>query len=334
MSSEVFDNWADRMLDGARMPSEVVRCALRRHLDEGVRRAAEHRFRNIRDIELREGVPALIELLRDETGVCPVEPDWHYPDGAGPWSAHPGTRPDSGRPLRPARHDLTSDEIHATFTRAGGDTIGPSFRRIWAFRCADGDGGPATPALSACRLLASATDMRAVPLLVAVFAAPEIRWTVRREAGRALGVFTPPWLDDATPACLAMIATPSGCSHDLRVLWQAIRLIGKIGMPLAEPAVPALVEMLESSRALVLPPLAALALGDIGTPAARLALERVEREFVPGSASWRKRDSVDHGLIRRAVRAGLGLEAVPEIPGPDDGEFRGFMWRRREDASG
>ena len=284
MPTDVFEGWADRLLDGAREPSAVVRFALPRLQDEGVRRAAGYRCRQFTDTQLREAVPALLDLLAEETGVAPVAPGWRYRDGEGPWP-------------RPASGDRAPDR-------------------------------PCGSALAACALLGRARDPRAAPLLVAVFARPEVPWEVRRDAGRALAAGGAPWLFDAAPACLAMAGTPTASPHDLRVLWQALRLLAAIGSPLGEPAVPALARMLHESRAMVLPPLAALALGAIGTPAARAALERIDREFTPGSAWWRQRDDVDRELLRRAACAGLGLAAVPEVADLDEASFLGCERRR------
>lgn len=329
--SDVFDNWADRMLDGARLPSAVVRRALYRHLDDNVRRAAEHRFRQCSDVELREGVPALLALLAGETG---VEPGVSPLADANPWPAEKPRRNDDenappSQPLRAARYDLTRANVHAAYERAGGTRTGLSSNAEFNFSLAEGAGGPATPALTACELLARTGDPRAVPLLVAVFASPEVCLSVRRAAGRTLLAFEIPWILDAAPGCVAMIATRLKYPDGLRIQWQAVRLLGKIGSPLADPAVPDLVRILFESDALVLPPLAALALGGIGTPEARAALERLDREFVPGAECWDKRESADRGLIRRATRAALGLEPTPEVPDLDDDDFRGCDLRRR-----
>lgn len=332
--SDVFDNWADRILDGARLPSEVVRRALYRHLDDNVRRAAEHRFRQYSDVELREGVPALLALLAEETGVAPAEPDASPRAAATPWPAeeprHKGddNRPPS-QPLRAARYELSRADTRAAYNRAGGSGTGQYSTAEFDFGMAEGSGGPATPALTACELLARTGDPRAAPLLAAVFANPGVNMSVRRAAGRALLVFEAPWILDAAPTCVAMITTRLKCPSGLRVQWQAVRLLGKIGSPLADPAVPALTKILFESDALVLPPLAALALGGIGTPEARAALERLDREFVPGVDCWDKRDSADRGLIRRATSAALGLGPTPDVQDLDDDSFRGCDMRRR-----
>lgn len=331
--SETFDRWADRMLEGARLPSEVVRFALRRHLDVGVRRAAEHRFRGYSDVELREGVPALVELLLEETGVTPVEPGWEYGPGEGPWPAK--RKPDADRsdlirqPLRGARHDLTDAEARAVYVRAGGCGSQWHGGDAWDFRCASGLGGPATPALTACEHLARAQDSRAAPALVAVLAGAEVASSVRRAAGRALLGLEAPWLVDAAPACIAIVDDGRDGESCLRVRWAAVRLLGQIGSPAADPAVPALVKFLFEDGGLVLPPLAALALGGIGTAEAREALERMERPPASRGATGKRRDSVDFDLIRRAVAAALGRGETPEVRDLEDEDFLGGDRRRR-----
>ena len=331
--SETFDRWADRMLEGARLPSEVVRFALRRHLDVGVRRAAEHRFRGYSDVDLREGVPALVALLLEETGVTPVEPGWEYAPGKGPWPAKRKGHVDRSdvirQPLRGARHDLTGAEKRALHVRAGGcdsDWRGPNG---WEFQRVDGPGGPATPALTACELLARTQDSRAAPALVAVLAGAKVASSVRRAAGRALLGLEAPCLVDAAPACIAIVDDDRDGEACLRVRWAAVRLLGRIGSPAADPAVPALVKFLFEDGGLVLPPLAALALGGIGTVEARGALERMGFEIARGATVPERRRSVDLELIQRAVAAALDRDEALEVRDLEDEDFEGWDRRRK-----
>lgn len=331
--SDTFDRWADRMLEGARLPSEVVRFALRRHLDVGVRRATEHRFRGYSDVELREGVPALVELLLLEAGVSLVEPGWEYAPGEGPWPTKRKRRADRSdvvrQPLRGARHDLTDAEARALYVRGGGCGSQWHGGDAWDFRCAGGWGGPATPALTACELLARAQDSRAAPALVAVLAGAKVASSVRRAAGRALLGLEAPCLVDAAPACIAIVDDDRYGESCLRVRWAAVRLLGRIGSPAADPAVPALVRFLFEDGGLVLPPLAALALGGIGTVDARGALERMHLEMDRCAAVPECRRSADLELIQRAVAAALGKGEAPEVRDLEDGDFEGCDMRRK-----
>jgi HEAT repeat protein len=229
--------------------------------------------------------------------------------------------------LRGARHDLTEAEKRALHRRAGGcdsDWRGPNG---WEFQRVDGPGGPATPALTACELLVRAQDSRAAPALVAVLAGAKVASSVRRAAGRALLGLQARWLVDAAPACIAIVDDDRDGEACLRVRWAAVRLLGRIGSPAADPAVPALVKFLFENGGLVLPPLAALALGGIGTAEAREALDRMALEMAPGTAAPERRRSADLELIQQAVAAALGKGETPDVRDLEDADFAGCDMR-------
>jgi HEAT repeat protein len=326
MAEELFEKWADEVLQGARLPSTVVHCALLRANVPVVPQAAKYRLDQFTLAQMREAVPMLIMILKDETGLRECEPGWQYDDSSiGPWSEEPSRTfcdpsvlgiLSAPRLLYPARYDLTLDEGREALRRSGAKN--PNDPHVLMDYVAGGSAnGAGGPAAGACRHLGRIGDPRAVPMLAAVFASPDIRWEVRREAGRGLNAIDSREVDLAAPTCLAMARSHNRDGHSLRLQWQAVRLLRKIGSPLGIPVIADLVRMLETSRAWILPPLAALALGGIGTPEARESLERIIRELVPGSPLWEERDSTDRPLILAAARAGLGLGAVPEVPDPE-----------------